>query len=141
MRDWAGMEEEEEAQQAAAAEAAATAGAKGDGDDGGPRVLQVLGETVDASTLAQVLAAVLSDQQAAADPKGATGVGVNVGEVEAAAAYVVKRFGKSTRRVAEQALREVRALCGDVACLLSAPCSGQQCLPRCQQLSDRSCRV
>lgn len=70
----------------------------------------MLGETVDEATLTQVLLAVLDQPE---DPKAeaAQTQGVALSEVEAAAHHIVKRFGKSARRVAEQALQEVR---GDV---------------------------
>jgi len=69
--------------------------------------LQVLGETVDEATLTQVLLAVLDQPE---DPKAETAQtqGVALSEVEAAAHHIVKRFGKIARRVAEQALQEVR---------------------------------
>jgi uncharacterized membrane protein YuzA (DUF378 family) len=68
------------------------------------RCLQVAGETVDEATLTQVLLAVLDQPD---DPKTAQTQGVAVSEVEAAAHYIVKRFGKSARKAAEQALQEV----------------------------------
>lgn len=73
--------------------------------------VQVLGETVDESALAQILLSVLQDESAADDPKAAARGGAAadppVGEVEAAARFIIKRFGKSTQRVAEEALKEV----------------------------------
>lgn len=85
---------------------------------------QVAGETVDEATLTQVLLAVLDSQQqqqqqpyfdpksvgdAAAAAAATTTQGcVAVSEVEAAAHYIVQRYGKSARKVAEQALKEVR---------------------------------
>jgi hypothetical protein len=67
-------------------------------------LLQVAGETVDEATLTQVLLAVLDHPH---EPKAAQTQGVAISEVEAAAHYIVQRFGKSARKVAEQALREV----------------------------------
>lgn len=66
---------------------------------------QVAGETVDEATLTQVLLAVLDEPD---DPKAAQTKGVAISEVEAASKYIVQRFGKSARKVAEQALAEVR---------------------------------
>lgn len=65
---------------------------------------QVAGETIDEATLSQVLLAVLDQPD---DPKAAQTQGVAISEVEAASHYIVQRFGKSARKVAEQALREV----------------------------------
>lgn len=67
--------------------------------------MQVAGETVDEATLAQVLLAVLDQPD---NPKAAQTHGVAISEVEAAAHHIVQRFGKSARKVAEQALQEVR---------------------------------
>ena len=65
-----------------------------------------MGETVDEATLTQVLLAVLDQPDDPKAPESAT-QGVAVTEVEAAAHYIVQRFGKSARKVAEQALQEV----------------------------------
>lgn len=75
--------------------------------------MQVAGETVDEATLTQVLLAVLDYPD---DPKAAQTQGVTISEVEAAAHYIVQRFGKSARKVAEQALREVRGSCMRTGC-------------------------
>lgn len=76
---------------------------------------QVLGETVDEAALTQILMAVLLDDagEDGGDPKAAAQAAVggklaDRGEVEAAAHFIIKRFGKSTTRVAEEALKEVR---------------------------------
>jgi hypothetical protein len=94
-----------------------------------------MGETLDEATLTDVLLAVLdssagdsqgNNQQDDDDPKAAQvrareaqggvgvagvlpGLGAHPGEVAAAAHYIIKRFGKSSRRAAEEALREVRS--------------------------------
>lgn len=75
-----------------------------------PLLLQVLGETVDEAALTQILLAVLQDESASDDPKAIArgqAAAPPVGEVEAAARFIIKRFGKSAKRVAEQALKEV----------------------------------
>lgn len=70
--------------------------------------MQVLGETVDEAALTQILMDVLQDESTADDPKAAASA-PPVGEVEAAARFIIKRFGKSAQRVAEEALKEVSA--------------------------------
>lgn len=83
--------------------------------------LQVAGETIDEATLTQVLLAVLDQPD---DPKAATTQGVAISEVEAASHYIVQRFGKSARKVAEQALQEVSL--GGTGCWCSlSMCSTQ----------------
>lgn len=53
---------------------------------------------------------VLQDESAVDDPKAVAkgeAAAPPAGEVEAAARFIIKRFGKSTKRAAEQALKEV----------------------------------
>lgn len=72
--------------------------------------MQVAGETIDEPTLTEVLMNVLADssRDGSSAVNGVIGTQkVAAGEVEAAARYIIRRFGKSARKVAQQALREV----------------------------------
>lgn len=79
--------------------------------------MQVLGETVDEAALTQILLSVLQAESAAAatddakaEAQAQSSSGAPVGEVEAAARFVMKRYGKTAQRVAEQALKEVGSI-------------------------------